>query len=459
MNHSEHTDIFINHRLLRYFTPARSCIYGILFYFFILLLSPVSLQCEFDVSSFTYICLSIASFCCGSLVVNPRRSQETFSLKTKHVQQAYKIILFLALIGTIAKFIDIFIIRNLSFSQNMFENREISLHYSGNAVALAAAFLMYAPYILLIFSFAVPASVTSGEKFLIWGLFGCQLIFPLMMGSRAGLLFPGLFLMIVLVYFKKIKLHLNTGIILVGVFLFACGCILSGSMYRDRILLMNPQAIVEEATRGEGAANTVPANDTVYHILSELDDTSLLKAGILGYVNICQYYLHGMLEFHGQKQYVDQLGAHSWGNYMFSVYYRFFQQMTGWNPSPVLLTSYFVRPGIFCSMFGYSYTDFGWFGLLFMFLFGGIQKKLWCIVYYSGNLILLSWIFLGSIIIFLFPLLNLFPVTMTYAFTLMIILYLILPMSVSPAKTQIEPSNSSRTLPLILRVHDGPESE
>ena len=440
MNPSEYTDIFFNQKLLRHFTPARSCVYGILFYFFLLLLSPVSPRCEFDVSSIVYICLSIASFCCGSFIVFPRRAPEIFSLKTKHFQRAYKLILIFAIIGTIAKFIDIFIIRALSFSQNMFENREISLQHSGNVIALVAAFLMYAPYILIVFSFAAPASITLKGKILIWGLFGFQLVFPLLMGSRAGLLFPGLFLMLVLVYFRKIRFRLNTGIILIGLFLFICGCILSGSMYRDRILLMNPQAIVEDATRGEGAANTVPTNDTIYHILSELEDFSLLKAGILGYVNICQYYLHGMLEFHGQKQYIDQLGAHSCGNYMFSVYYRFFQGLTGWNTSPVLLTSYFVRPGIFCSMFGYSYTDFGWFGLLFMFLFGGIQKKLWSIVYHSGNLILLPWIFLGSIIIFLFPLLNLFPGSMTYAFTLIIVLYLILPLSTSSAKTEIRSS-------------------
>lgn len=441
MNFSEHTNIFINHRLLRYFTPACSCVYGILFYLFVLLLSPISLRCEFDIASFSYICLSIAAFCCGSFFVFPSRTLKMFSVETKHFRRAYKIILIFAVIGTIAKFIDYFIIRELSFSYDMFGNREISSYYSGNPIALTAAFLMYAPYILIVFSFAVPTYISFVEKVLIWGLFGAQLLFPFLMGSRSGLLFPGLFLLIVLVYFKKIKLRLNIVNILIAFLLFVCGCVLSGSMFIERIHLMNSQAIVEDATRGEGAARMVPANDAVYHILAELDDASLLKAGILGYVNICQYYVHGMLEFYGQKQHIDRIGTHSCGEYIFSVYYRFFYALSGQDISPALLNRYFVRPGIFCSMFGYIYTDFGWFGILFMFLFGGVQKKLWNIVYYSGNLILLPWIFLGSIIIFLFPLLNLFSGSFTYAFTLIIALYLIFPMSGSSSNTKIEFSN------------------
>ena len=107
---------------------------------------------------------------------------------------------------------------------------------------------------------------------------------------------------------------------------------------------------------------------------------------------------------------------------MFDIYVKFFDKISGKKHARVLLDA-FVHPGIFNSVFGTVYTDFGWWGVIVMFFWGIIQQLVWRGAYKSGDFVLLLWVFMGGTIVFLFPLSNLFCGPPCYAFTFVIIMY------------------------------------
>lgn len=421
----EYVTFDVNRKMLRHCSPLRNLIYGALFYLVILLLAPVTINAEYDFSAASYVFACCAAFICGCLLIpRPIVSQEAvIRYSSAHLKEAVTILFLLSVIGVLAKILDSFFIRGISVSQDVLENRDVVGGGSANPVAIVAAFLMYPPYILLAILFCFDKYFQTFEKLIIWFLFGFQGFISVLMGSRSGLLFPGIFVALLCFYFRKVKLRFNLKILTSALVIFILGCILAGKMYSDRTLTLNPYAIIAETSRTSGSAATVPSNDTVYNLIYNSEEDSWSYYFLVGYVNICQYCLHGFLEFPAQKKYVDiSSGRRTNGACMFDIYIKFFDKILGKEHADILRDA-FVHPGIFNSVFGPIYTDFGWMGLIVMFFWGLIQQLVWRGAYKSGDFILLLWVFMGGMVIFLFPLSNLFSGPPCYAFTFVIIMY------------------------------------
>ena len=437
----------LNRGMLRHCTPLRNFLYGALLYLVMLILAPVTINAEYDFSAACYIIFCSLAFIGGCVVIPaPSLSEEAFvTYSAAQLKKIATILFALSVIATLAKFYDTFFIRDLSASRNAYENREASTGGSANPVAVVAAFFMYAPYLLLALMFCFEKQFRWIEKLFIWAMFGAQFFYPVLVGSRSGLLFPLVFLVLLCLYFRKIKLRFNLKTIVVAIVVLIVGCTVAGKMYSTRIFIINPHAVVADASRSEeGASATVPANETVYNLIYNSEDIPLVPDFLVGYVNIFQYYLHGFFEFPVQKRHVDTvLRRHTNGAYMFGIYIKFFDAVLGNRGSKIRMSA-FAHPGIFNSVFGPIYTDFGWFGIIVMFLWGCIQKAVWLSVYRTGNIILLPWVFLGGMIIFLFPLLNLFPGPLCYAFTFIIVMYFLFPQQKPAAEPEDAAAQTAR---------------
>ena len=421
----------VNRGMLRHCTPQRNLLYGALFYLAVLLLAPVTIEAEFDFSAASFVFISCVAFIAGASIIPVPSDPMEKSIRYSGAQIKRLVMFFFvfSIICTLAKFYDTFFLRGLSISQDILENRDALGGGSGNPVAIIAAFFMYAPYILLLLLFSFGQYFTVFEKSLTWLFFGIQFFYTLLMGGRSGILFPCIFVGLTLIYFRKVRLRFNLKTLAAILVILVVGCTFSGKIYTERTLSLNPSAVMVRMTRLSGAAATVPSNDTVYELICDMEENSLPYYFLLGYVNICQYYTHGFFEFFVQKLFADHvLPEHTGGTCTFGVYIKFFDRIFGTDHANMdkYLHS-FAHPGIFNSVFGPVYTDFGWFGIIVFFFWGLIQKNIWNAVYRTGNIILLTWVFLGGTVIFLFPLVNLFYGVLCYGFTFVVIMHFLLP--------------------------------
>lgn len=72
-------------------------------------------------------------------------------------------------------------------------------------------------------------------------------------------------------------------------------------------------------------------------------------------------------------------------------------------------------PGIWSTFFFLWYLDFGWMGIVFMFIFGYFAKKVWANVYYLHNILYLPLLCFLSIVLLLILQLNYIAGSGTYA--------------------------------------------
>lgn len=420
--------ISVNRSVLKHFTPSRSFLYGMICYFVIFIISPITLDTEYSLRTAFYIILCSLSFYCGGLIFSYPKENVVLSYSKKDIDNLFSIIMICSIVGTLTKFFDTFFIRGISFSQDVFSNREISGEQSANPIAIVAAFFMYAPFVLIAFTYCFENYFSLSKKNIVLVIFACQFLYPILMGSRSAILYPAVFFISLIIYCKKISFSFKFKTIAIGILVLIAGCIISGRIYSNRLALTNSQMAVSDATLFSGAASTVPSTKEARDLIDSLEDHPVSQNFVLGYVNFCQYYLHGIFECDIQKKFIDREmhGAHSNGQYMFGIYTKFINKILNREKKDIVET-YFVHPGIFCSIWGSIYTDFGWFGIIVMFIWGYIQKAIWQKTWKTGNVILLTWLFLGGMVIFLFPLLNLFPGTLCYGFTFVVMMYFMCP--------------------------------
>jgi hypothetical protein len=91
-------------------------------------------------------------------------------------------------------------------------------------------------------------------------------------------------------------------------------------------------------------------------------------------IPIIQYYLHGFFEFgllwHRPDAQVFTMGTQTFAPYVKAL--SIFQLISY---PDFLVANIYYRSGVFTTFFGPLWTDFGWFGPLFMFSFGVLVKR------------------------------------------------------------------------------------
>jgi hypothetical protein len=68
---------------------------------------------------------------------------------------------------------------------------------------------------------------------------------------------------------------------------------------------------------------------------------------------------------------------HSYGAFTFLVFYRFAATVGGTDVNMDEMLNLPPRKGVYTTLFGPLYIDFGWFNLIFMFIFGFFTYKIY----------------------------------------------------------------------------------
>ena len=91
---------------------------------------------------------------------------------------------------------------------------------------------------------------------------------------------------------------------------------------------------------------------------------------------------------------------HALGSYTFSVYSRFLSKITGQKDNFEQLQKLPPRTGVYTTLFGPLYIDFGWFIIPFILLFGIFTKRIYQKAISGNDVAILIYFYLAIVIIF-----------------------------------------------------------
>lgn len=373
--------MYYNRSFLNRFSPTKSSLLGFGIWVLIFLSSSLELNNQniaVTGEAVSFLTLSMILFLigiqAGRITILKRRT--TFVPKSYHLNYRQKlnlfyIVLFLASFALSILLIDKFLFRGISLFNNMFQNRE-ELAGSYGFLSILAAVLTPLSMIPIFLIYQLQLENKKKIKLLSFIILVIPAIIHLLLGSRSGIVVILLFLLLCLFYFKKIKLTLVKIIVLVTIGLLFFMVMTHIFVKRTEEFTPKPY---EHIIHNSGVTFTLKASPSL--AASILDSESVVSQYFyLSYLNFTQYYLHGVYEFFYLYENFKSDNAN--GKYTFFVYYKLLNKIII-NNSDITeeIISLPPRKGIYTTFLGPIFIDFGWLSLLFMFLFGVVQTKVY----------------------------------------------------------------------------------
>ncbi len=363
---------------------------GILIWFFILLISPVYIVNEISNQTFLFISLCYTSLIVGYVLsFRVLKRKETINPRKEVVIpiNIIKVITYFIILCFIIRYIDIFYFRSLRFSNTIYQNRFLFKNGEYNFIFIVSNVfktLYFVPLLLI-------SLVKKKNNFLFFlsiSLFFFPFLEAVLMGSRSPFLQSFVLLTIILFFTKKIKFNKKT-------FLFLITSLLV-------LFIISTQILISR----EGPKNKNPYSHLVKNAIyndflkpkSEIVDfmidpnvSNLKKNVALSGLQVGQYYTHGVFEFDNLLRYYEHNHfKKQYGKFTFFVFPKFtnYLNLTKINIDEINKSS--PREYVFITFFGGLYLDFGWSGLIVIFLLGYLQgivsKKITIKNYYYAPL-------------------------------------------------------------------------
>lgn len=343
---------------------------GILLWFLFFFITPAKVTNELDTSTILFIVASYLSLIAGYFFTdfkfNPiKKSQRTKSLG---------FIFLLIIVAFLIRYIDLFLVRKLTFSNSILENRILAGEPPQNLIFIFASVFSSLYFVPLLLGLL---NKNKNRVYLLVAIVCFLLPFPeaILRGTRKPFLYSFLFLILILVYTKRIKFNKKTLLLIFSsciiLFIVATNILMKreGPKNKDAYHHLIENAIYNDLFKPKQKIIDYVNNNKV---------SNSKKAIIISAMQIGQYYAHGVFEFdHVIKHYKKNNFEKQYGKYTFQVLPKFTNRLnlSNYNLNKIYLAS--PRGYTFISFFGGMYIDFGWFALIFMFILGVIQKAIY----------------------------------------------------------------------------------
>jgi hypothetical protein len=286
----------------------------------------------------------------------------------RNFNTVYMISLFLGLIGLGLKTYDLFVLRNIELSLEFVENRAASAATKASILSSFAAFLLpfgSAALILTVIGTRLGYHRRLDPKAIVIAAVGTLL--PVIFGSRSTILIAGLqlgFLALLVVKTITYRMKLIASLLVVGaVVLFAV-------LFALRLEKMGMDYKV--SIRYSAFTQVTPLDSGYLAIIDGVDPA--LGLMLTAYASILQYMLHGVFEFF----YLVDLKENDFtgGSYIFFIVPKIYSVLTGSLDYTFAYAGQVDNPrgGVFQSIFGSAYIDFGPFVIIFVFFLGFIME-------------------------------------------------------------------------------------
>ncbi|WP_420194203.1 hypothetical protein [Marinobacter sp. GH_1] len=373
-----------------------SVIFGSLFFYLsVWLVAPVEVKYAPSLEAVLLLVMGQLSLVIGWMscqlfipsIAKPAKIELTNSY-LRSLGAAFNMLLLLAIMSVFFKFVDKVIIRDvLSFSSAA--ERRYSLESTSIFGVLAGPFYALC---LSLPAFLNVLDLKGYSRLFVIVLFFIPAIEILFIGSR-GIVLVTLFILFFYTRFVfKVKTLSVVILSIVGVALFY----VSGMILLNRLEAHGISPLYS-AFHSNYAFTLVPSSLGA----SLAEDGGIFSVFYFVIINFAQYYLHGALEFSFLLDNFEEYD-HQFGVYTFSVIAKFFGVSVG----PDFLESASPRSGIYTTILGPLWVDFGFFSFLFLSAWAMVMT----LCYYkfrSGKIEYLPLYSYMSAVVFFAPVVNL----------------------------------------------------
>ena len=347
-------------------TPNRIVLLSIAVWLLIYLLLPIAPVMPDNTDPYLMLFASIAALFLGinifAFSARPKlRQRPSMGL----IETGFRAMLVLGGMGVGARLVDWFLFRQVDISASIFENRERLATIGSSGFGTIAAGLL--PFTIGAVVLALWARANRIPLRGAWLAYVLALVLPVLnvgLGSRSVVV---LFACIVVATLLLTLPHIRTWHIVSAIFGTIVLLIVSYVMFDMRIQGMNlgPEFIVRYSRYTE----FVPLD---VWFLDIIDRSHAYISNFFFFLShIGQYYVHGVYEY----LYLVDIKRENFmmGNYQFFIFSKFYALLAG---DIIKLMRELVtaspRVGVFTTLFGPAYLDFGYWSPLFIFWVGAI---------------------------------------------------------------------------------------
>jgi hypothetical protein len=354
----------INQRSL---TPVKVLLAACSAWFAFYLLAPIEVYRA--QSDYPYYLLGgcLIGLLLGLVVFEPRTTPAPVatSADLRHtLRQLYEIAFILGSIGIALRVADWVFLRGLSVDTDFIENREKIESAGSNAFAMIATVLI--PFGLIPYMIHAVAKRNGEQVGRAWQAIGLATLWPLLtivIGSRSSMFMSlGMLIVARLIIFPRT----SRKVIAFCAFLVIGLIYVGGLIFIERLTLIGLN--VEQVIKISAFTHLVPVTQTYFSITSSMSDWGRDTVFIM--TTFIQYYTHGVPEFTYLVEHAT--APEQGGTYTFSILARLAAILWGTNYDSTAALYLMPRFGIYTTMFGPFYVDFGPFTPVFCFAVGAL---------------------------------------------------------------------------------------
>lgn len=351
---------------------------GVLVWALVYFITPVSPVYSFSGKTLLFIILSYASLLTGYFFT-PNISIK-FNKKIDSEMLAWFSIL-IVLLGFSIRFIDLFLWRELAFSNTINENRKLALYTSHHFLFLLGSFpkfLFFVPFIFALHSKSKNKKLVAISSF----LFLLPLVEAVLRGSRAPFLISFSIFIVILLFFHKLKFNKKTffAFTITVLLLFIVSSVLLAKRENEKKGKNLYKSLLKDARYND----MIAPKEFIYHWFDQ-SKNELAKKGVVNLLQIGQYYTHAVFEFNYLLE--QDISQKQYGKFTFSIIPKLLNHLGITNYDLNKISEASPRQYTFIGLLGGLYIDFGWFAVVFLFIIGSFQKIIYQAIE-KGNIFL-----------------------------------------------------------------------
>jgi hypothetical protein len=285
-------------------------------------------------------------------------------LSPRQFKFIYQLCFIAGCIGLGLKLVDLIIYRNVEISTDFIENRQASALVKSSSLASAAAFLQpfsVAALVLTVVATKLGIHRRLDSKGVAVGI--AVLFLPVIFGSRSTILIGAIEIGFLTLLTRR---QITSNMILAATALFIGMLLIFALIFSSRLQLGGVDFKV--AARYSAYTLVTPLNETYLSIIETADYAtgSMLAA----FASILQYVLSGVFEFFYLIELKDE--NFTWGARQFFFIPKAINVISGNITATSMYTEMLENPrvGVFQSLYGPMYIDFGYYAMVFAFGLG-----------------------------------------------------------------------------------------
>lgn len=344
---------------------------GLLAWFFIFLMTPVSVVHPMANETICFVVLNVVALVLG-YVLFPKKEIKIHPASTKFSHTFLYGIITIIILSFVVRYYDLFFNKSLRISNPINLNKKLAENLSSNLFYIIASVLKQLFFIPLVLCL----SNKKEDKWLFYvsiSLFFLPFLEGFMRGSRNTFFFSFTFLLLILLYFKQLKFNKKQlaiyGVSIVVLFVIATNLLMKREGKEKNL---DVKHLISNAIYSD----FLKTNENVATYISEIENSSTQKLAISA-LQFGQYYTHGIFEFDNVvKHYQKNELTTQKGKYMFFTITRFTNKYKLTNIDSYEVKKVHPRGYTFITLFGGFFLDFGWFSIIIMLFFGALQKYL-----------------------------------------------------------------------------------